>query len=195
MSDGPYKSLPLDKHWKGVAECAHNDSFSDEERAYAMYKALLNDVFDNIGKDCINSITNILIEQQQINLFSEQAIVEIENIAIHYSQTPLFHSLMEHIKTILLDGKRGGDALVEAFNLTMHKHAKARIRQVEEHYKRDAHTLSEQQKTVSVRDRMKRSLPIISDKNIGEEIIRIARGEALPTRPPKSGGLDDGPGL
>jgi len=195
MSDGPYKSLPMSKSWKDVAERAHKASFSDEEREQAMCVALRKDVLRNIGRDYINAIGHILIEQQQGNLLANQATFEIDNITSQYSQAPLRDSLSANIQVALHSGKSGEDALIEGVNLTLQEYGRGCNRQVEEHYKRDAQTLSEQQKTVSVRDIMTRTLSSSAVKKLGQEIVGLVRGESLQTRLTKSSGLDDGPRL
>ena len=39
MSDGPFKSLPLSRHWKRVAKYIENDAYSFEERRDALFYA------------------------------------------------------------------------------------------------------------------------------------------------------------
>ena len=43
MSDGPWKSLPLRRHWKQVAKQAENGAFSPEELSGALEAALLKE--------------------------------------------------------------------------------------------------------------------------------------------------------
>ena len=158
MSDGPYKSLPMSKSWKDVAERAHKASFSDEEREQSYCVALRKDVMRNVGQDYINAIGNILVDQQQGNLLANQAEIEIDNITGQYSQAPLRDTMSANIKAALHLGKNGEDALVGGVNLTLQDYGRGCNRQVEEHYKRDARTHSEREKTVSVRHIMALSL-------------------------------------
>lgn len=193
MSDGPYKSLPMSKSWKDVAERAHKASFSDEEREQSMCVALRKDVLRNVGKDYINAIGHILIEQQQGNLLSNQAATEIDNITNQFSQAPLRDTMSANIQAALHSGKSGEDALVDGINLTVQDYGRGCNRQVEEHYKRDARTHSEREKTVSVRDIMARTLSSAAIGNLGQEIVGFVRGDALQTRLVKSSGIEDGP--
>lgn len=193
MSDGPYKSLPMSNSWKNVAERAHKASFSDEEREQSYCVALRKDVLRNVGKDYMNAIGNILVDQQQGNLFADQTAVEIDNITNQYSQAPLRDAMSANIQVALHSGKSGEDALIEGVNLTLQDYGRGCNRQVEEHYKRDARTQSERQKTTSVRDVMSQILSSAAVRNLGKEIIGFVRGEAFQTRLVKSSGLEDGP--
>lgn len=193
MSDGPYKSLPMSKSWKDVAERAHKASFSDEEREQSMCVALRKDVLRNVGKDYINAIGNILVDQQQGNLLTDQAATEIDNISSQYSQSPLRDIMSANIQAALHSGKSGEQALVEGVNFTLQDYGRGCNRQVEEHYKRDARSHSEREKTVSVRDIMVRTLGSAAVGNLGQEIVGLVRGDRLQTRLEKLSGLEDGP--
>lgn len=193
MSDGPYKSLKMTAPWREVAMRAHKASFSDEEREQSMCVALRKDVFRNVGSDYINAIGNILVDQQQGNLFADQAAIEIDNITSQYSQAPLRDTMSANIQAALHSGKSGEDALVEGVNLTLQDYGRGCARQVEEHYKRDARTLSEREKTVSVRDIMAHTLSSSAVGNLGQDIVGFVRGGAFQTRLVKSSGIEDGP--
>lgn len=193
MSDGPYKSLPMSKPWKDVAERAHKTIFSNEEREQSMCVALRKDVLRNVGKDYINAVGNILIEQQQGNLLANQAVVEIDNITHQYSQAPLRDTMSANIQAALHSGRSGEDALIEGVNLTLQDYGRGCNRQVEEHYKRDARTQSERQKTISVRNILIRTLNSAAVQNLGKELVGFIRGEGIQTRLVKSSGLEDGP--
>lgn len=194
MSDGPYKSLPMSKSWKDVAQRAHKASFLDEEREQSMCVALRKDVLRNVGKDYINAIGNILVDQQG-NLFGDQAATEIDNITSQYSQSPLRDTMSANIQAALHSGESGEDALVEGVNLTLQDYGRGCNRQIEEHYKRDARTHSERIKTVSVRDIMARTLTSSAVRNLGQEIVEYVRGNAFQTRLVKASGIEDGPRL
>jgi len=193
MSDGPYKSLKMTAPWREVAMRAHKASFSDEEREQSMCVALRKDVLRNVGSDYINAIGNILLDQQQGNLFADQAAIEIDKITSHYSQATLRDTMSANIQAALHSGKSGEEALVKGVNLTLQDYGRGCARQVEEHYKRDARTHTEREKTVSVRDIMTRTLSSAAIGNLGQEIVGYVRGEALQTRLVKSSGLEDGP--
>ena len=183
----------MSKSWKDVAERAHKASFSDEEREQSMCVALRKDVLRDVGSDFLIAIGKILVEQEQGNLLADSAAVEIDNITSKFSQAPLRDNMSANIQAALHSGRNGEDALVEGVNLTVQEHGRGRNRQVEEHYKRDARTHSEREKTFSVRDILARTLNSAAVGNLGQEIIRFVQGGALQTRLVKLSGTDDGP--
>lgn len=193
MSDGPYKSLPMSKPWRDVAERAHKASYSDEERQQSMCVALRTDILRDAGKDYLNAIGNILVEQEQGSLLGDQASVEIDNIKERFSQSPLRDTINANIQAALYEGKSGEDALVDGVNQAIQEYGRSRNRQVEEHYKRDARNQSERQKTISVRDSLSATLVSGTVANLGNDIVGFIRGDALQTKLVKASGLDDGP--
>ena len=195
MSDGPYKSLPMSKAWKAAAERAHKASFSDEEREQSYCVAMRKDILRDVGQDYINAVGNLLVDKQQGNLLADQAAVEIDSITSQYTQAPLRDTMSANIQAALHSGKTGEDALAEGVNLTIQDYGRGRNRQIEEHYKRDALTHSEREKSVSVRDIMSRTLNSAAVRGLGQEIAGFVRGEAFQTRLVKSSGIEDGPRL
>jgi hypothetical protein len=158
-----------------------------------MCVALRKDILRNIGKDYINAIGNILVDQQQGNLLAEAAATEVANITNHHSQSPMRDTMSANIQVALHAGKSGQDALIEGVNLTLQDYGRGCNRQVEEHYKRDARTHSEREKTISVRDVMSRTLSSDAVANLGKEIVGMVRGVSLQVRLVKASGLEDGP--
>ena len=193
MSDGPYRSLPMRKAWKDVSEFAHKDSYSPGERAESMCVALRNDVLRDAGRDYINALGSVLVDQQQSNLLAGQAQVEIDNICARFSQSPLRDNISGHIQAALYSGLQGEAALVSGLNNAIHDHALGCIRQVEEHYKRDAQTDRERQKTVSVRANLMQTLSDSAIENLGAEFLGLTRGEKIQTQLLKAKSIDDGP--
>jgi hypothetical protein len=133
------------------------------------------------------------VEQKQGNLLADQSAVEIDSITNEFSQSPLRDTMSANIQAALHSGKSGEDALIEGVNLTLQDYGRGCNRQVEEHYKRDARTHSEREKTVSVRNIMARTLSSSAVANLGQEIVGFVRGAALQTRLVKSSGIEDGP--
>lgn len=193
MSDGPYKSLPMRKSWKDASERAHKQSFSEEERAESMCVALKSDFMRDAGRDYFQALGNVLVSQEQGNLLADQVMTEIENINNKFSQSPLRDNITEHIHAALHSGLQGEAALVEGVNRAVKDHGQGCIRQVEEHYKRDAKNFREHQKADSVRNILQRTLASEAISTVGNEIIDFIRGEAIQTRLVKASGLEDGP--
>lgn len=195
MSDGPYKSLPMKQSWRDVCERAHKEAFTEQERAQSMCVALHKDFLREVGKDYLMAIGNVLVDQQQGNLLSDHTNFEIDAIRYKFTQSPLRDALSEHIHAALYDGFSGERAIVEAVQRTTIDHGHSHIRQIEEHYKRDARDHNEQQKVISVRENLTRTLETDQVGKFGQDIVRLIRGEAVVSRLVKASGLDDGPEL
>lgn len=193
MSDGPYKSLPMKKAWKDVSERAHKASYSEEERAQSMCVALHKDFKREVGKDYLDALGRILVDQHQGNLLAEQAGFEVDAIHNKFTQAPLRDAVSGHVQAALFEGHRGELALAEGIYRAALEHGHAHIRQVEEHYKRNADNYTERQKTINVRDNLTKTLASDSVHKFGHEIVGLVRGEAVETKLTKAIGLDDGP--
>ena len=195
MSDGPYKTLPMRKAWKDVAERAHKGAYTDEETAEAMRIALHNDFQRDVGKEFFEAIGKLLIEQQQQNLLAAEAGFEIEAIRERFPSTSLGDAVIEHTQVALQRGLSGEAALEEGVNRAARDHAQACIRSVEEHYKRDAKSIREQAKTESVRDNLTKTLTSDAVADFGAEVVSVIRGEPVSTKLEKAVDLDAGPVL
>jgi len=192
MSDGPYKSLPMKRAWKDVSERAHKPSYTSDEREQSMCVAFHKDFKREVGKEFLNAVGHVLVEQQQQNLLSDQADFEVNAIKEKFSQSPLRDAVAEHTQVALYQGFKGEEALVEGVNRATQEHGHAHVRQVEEHYKRDASNYSEARKAVSVRNNLLDTLSSFRVRNFGKEIVSLIRGEVVPTKLFKASGLDDG---
>ena len=195
MSDGPYKSLPMKQAWKDACERAHKEVFTEEERARSMCVAMHKDFQREVGREYLQAIGNLLLEQDQGNLLADQVGLEISSIRFRFSQSPLRDALSENIHAALYDGYSGEAALVEGVRRTTQDHGHSHIRQMEEHYKRDARTFGEHQKTISVRDNLTRTLGSDAVQKFGREVVGLIRGDTVMSKLVKACGIDDGPEL
>lgn len=193
MSDGPYKSLPMKPAWKTVSEYAHKSVYTAEERENSMCVAFHKDFIRDVGKDFINAIGKVLVGQDQGNLLASQAEFEVNAIKNNYGQLPLRDAVCDHVHVALYQGLKGEAALREGVNRATQEHGHAHIRQIEEHYKRDASNYKERQKAVSVRTKLLETLASSRVRNFGNEIIGLIRGDAVVTKLVKASGVDDGP--
>ncbi|MEM9704437.1 MAG: hypothetical protein AAF850_00015 [Pseudomonadota bacterium] len=193
MSDGPYKSLKMRKAWRDVAERAHKDAFSLEERADGMCVALHDDFKRDVGKSALNAIANVLIETEQGNLFADQAGAELEAIRNSQRSTGFFDSIIEHIQVATHQGFTGEPALIEGLNRAGIDQARGNIRAVEEHYHRDTPNAEGAEKAASVRANLDATLQTDRVRAFGAEVIQLMRGESVSTKLEKDSDLDAGP--
>lgn len=193
MSDGPYKSLPMRKAWRDVAERAHKEAFTLEERADGMCVALHDDLKRDVGKDALKALGAILLESEQGNLLAAEAGAELEAIRNDCPSTGFLDSIIEHTQVALHQGKTGEAALTDGLNHAAIDQARANNRSVEEHYHRDTPTTKGAEKAVSVRQNLDATLQTERVRGFGNEAIQLMRGESVSTKLQKDIDLDAGP--
>lgn len=193
MSDGPYKSLPMRKAWRDVAERAHKDAFSLEERADGMCVALHDDRKRDVGDAVLKAIANVVVETEQGNLFADQTGAELEAIRNSQRSTGFLDSIIEHIQVAMHQGLTGEPALIEGLNRAGIDQARANIRAVEEHYHRDTPTAKGAEKATNVRANLDATLQTDRVRAFGAEVIQLMRGESVSTKLEKDSDLDAGP--
>ncbi len=70
MSDGPYKSLPLRKHWKSFADMVDRGLYKDLDMRDKLTTALLEDAKKEKLPDCINQLNGLICDDNgQAKLF------------------------------------------------------------------------------------------------------------------------------
>ena len=193
MSDGPYRSLPMRKAWRDVAERAHKDAFTLEERADGMCVALHDDFRRDVGKDALNAIGAVLLDSEQGNLLASQAGAELEAIRSDFRSSGFLDSVIEHTQVALHQGETGEAALTEGLNRAAIDQARANNRSVEEHYHRDTPTAKGAEKAVSVRQNLDATLHTERVRGFGTEVVQLMRGETVSTKLQKDSDLDAGP--
>jgi hypothetical protein len=193
MSDGPYRSLDMRKAWRDVAERAHKDAFTLEERADAMCAALHDDLKRDVGKGALKAVGAVLLDQEQGNLLSDQASAELEAIRGDSRSTGFLDSIIEHTQVALHEGKTGEEALQDGLNRAAIDQARANNRAVEEHYYRDTPTAKGAEKAISVRQKLDATLQTERVRGFSAEAIQLMRGEAVSTKLQKDSDIDAGP--
>lgn len=193
MSDGPYKSLPMRKAWRDVAERAQKEAFSLEERTDGMCAALHDDFKRDVGKAALKAISSILVETEQGSLFADQAGAELEAIRNSQRSTGFRDSIIEHTQVALHQGFTGEAALIEGLNRAGIDQARANNRAVEEHYHRDTPTSKGAEMAANVRANLDATLQTDRVRAFGVEVIQLLRGESVSTKLEKDSDLDAGP--
>ena len=193
MSDGPYRSLPMRKAWRDVAERAHKDAFTLEERADGMCVALHDDLKRDVGKDALNAIGAVLLDSEQGNLLMGHPEAELEAVRSDFRPTGFLDSIIEHTQVVLRQGMKGEAALIEGLNRAAIEQARANNRAVEEHYHRDTPTAKGAEKAVSVRQNLDATLRTERVCGFGAEAVQLMHGETVSTKLQKDKDLDAGP--
>lgn len=187
MSDGPHKSLPMRKPWKGVAEVADSDASTMPEVLPRLLNALSADWREEINAGLIANLRNIFDGADQLAMFPEQRRAQLEGLAREATGRPLAQILIECADRALAAGLYGVAALEDTAQRALELRVRRGIRQVEEHYLRK----SNEPRAARVRDKLEAAAAACDLGSWGRRLTGIEHG-ATTVRAIKQDGLDDG---
>jgi hypothetical protein len=137
MSDGPYRSLPMSRRWKRLAELAENANYDSAETCAAATHALLTTWRKQIPAAVIKGIREVFLERES-GLFADMQLARVDAIARDNAGYGLGHLLCAHASSVLSEGLTGETGLAEATRRTLNTLITRFTRQIEEHYCRKA---------------------------------------------------------
>lgn len=138
MSDGPYRSLNMEKVWRDLAQCVHYPANSVLDRTDALTKALLRTVKTQITPNGLRLIVEAFTGASQPDMFNTVSPEKLEAIRSLCLPSDLLNSAIDNAKLAVSFGLVGDDALENCLNRTIEDHCRSRSRQIEEHYLRKA---------------------------------------------------------
>jgi hypothetical protein len=187
VSDGPHRSLNMNRSWKHFAKCADNRAYSSAEVASAYLPALDQSCREEVPPGVWQRLTNIFTDQQQA-LFKEQSIEKIEELRAYVAGQPLGCSLIDAAVQRASQGTLTEDTLVQAAIQALAQRASRGNKQVEEHYYRKT---NDHPRTENIRERMEGALKQIALEPLARNYL--TNGTApKPGRGAKQDRLDDG---
>lgn len=183
MSDGPHKSLPMRRRWQLVAERADKRSYAVAEITDVMVLALEQDCRDEMSPEFLAGLRRVA---QEPFLFREGAAARLESLR-PLACSGLGRAVVDNVGP--LSGADIEDWLVlhESLKAAIQERAVRAIRQVEEHYLREATA----PRANNVRGRAEHS---IASANLDALVARVLSAQPVPVprAPAKQTGLDDG---
>ena len=185
MSDGPYKTLKMSAKWRALAKVAGNAAHSAAEVAEAMPAALAAD-WREIGQPFLRQMRAALGDDNRGVLISEIAKHEVARLRVQ-ATNPMEALLADNAMDVLRDGYRGAAAFEEAAAATIAERADRGLRQVEEHYRREA----SQGKAADIRGRLTESVQATDLKGLATALAAGVSARDL-TVPTDRSGLDEG---
>jgi hypothetical protein len=185
MSDGPHRSLNMNRSWKRLAEYADNEAYSLAEIAGAYIPALEQCCRDEVPDGLWGNLNRIFADQQQA-LFGEQKVQEITALRASVAGRPLGCALVDEAERLASIGTLGTQFLLEATTRALLSRAARANRQVEEHFYRN----STDRRTKNVRDRMESGLKAAALKTLAERCFNTSSAPISRSR--KQADLDDG---
>lgn len=185
MSDGPYKTLKMSTKWRALAKVAGNTAHSAAEVAEAVPAALAAD-WGEIGQPFLSQIRAALGDDDRGLLLSEVAKHEVTRLRTQ-ATNPMEALLADNAMDVLRDGHRGAVAFEEAAAATLAERADRGLRQVEEHYRREA----SHGKAANIRARLTDSVAAANLKGLASALAAGVPARSL-TAPTVRSGLDEG---
>jgi hypothetical protein len=185
MSDGPYKSLPMRRHWRALAERAATPAYTPDQVAESFPIALKNE----FREAPLAQIRNILGGPQD-SLFQEDPVIQLEAVRRSYRGSAVANTLIDCTLEAYAEGLTGDTAVKAALENALDEYARAGCLQIEEHYRRE-----EPQSTMNVRDRLKVARIQCPHSEIASELMSGDAGARGKARLQKRTGLDEGPSL
>lgn len=186
MSDGPYRSLPMSRSWKRLAEFSENLNFGTADTCAAAIDALDKTWRANVPTAVIGGLRNVFLEKQS-GLFSDQHVEEVEALSSMVDGHGVGKLLIDHAVCVLQEGGCGETGLLAAAERTLTAWGARASRQIEEHYLRKAPALLTRQ----VRERVEQALGTADRRALGRQLCDLGSGAARP-RSLKHKGIDDG---
>ncbi len=191
MSDGPHRSLPLNRGWKKFVEYADNHAYSADEVCAALPSALERDWKKDISPAFLSSIKDVLGDTSQGSLLSDSKINQLETMRSEGVGNGFANTLIDCSIDAVQAGLFGAQAVGHAIASALHERAYDGIRSVEEHYQR--HNVSGQ-KTLDIRSRLESGVAKCSLNDIALELSskgKLGNNYKLS----QNTSLDDGPPL
>lgn len=186
MSDGPHRSLPMPKHWKGVAERAENVSFSHSEVGEALEVSLLKD-FQGAP---ILDLGMILGAGEQTVLFEgTECIDQLEQFRQSCRGVMVGSNLIDCAIDAVGQGLSGSDALHKAVSCALKIAVESACNRIDEHQCGEG-----PQNASIVRKRLREASLSCRYDELATRILDGAKSEER-LKLEKRTGLDDGPPL
>ncbi|MCY4572758.1 MAG: hypothetical protein OXF01_08135 [Gemmatimonadetes bacterium] len=184
MSDGPWKSLPMRRHWKQVAKQAETGAFSADELSGAMEAAVRED-----GKELpIEALRRAVGSDDQRVLFIPDLSGQLETLRADQPGS----KFVETFFTCLLDaqarGLSGREMMKRAAANAFDEYTRDQSRSVEEHYYR-----SSRDPKVPVNDRLAAARRLCDFDSLAARMVAPSGSSPSPPSTVKRAGLDEGP--
>lgn len=135
MSDGPYRSLPMSRSWKRLAEFSENENFGGDDVCAAAVRALGETLRTEVPAQVLKHLSGVFLEQQA-GLFCDQRIEAIQAVRSLSAGHMIGKLLVDNAACVAEAGGFGEKGMVEVVERTLSAIGTRHARQIEEHYLR-----------------------------------------------------------
>jgi hypothetical protein len=186
MSDGPYKSLPMSRAWKRVAEFARNENFDADQMCEAAWRALMRDWRANVPLTLIHAVRDVFCGTQT-GLFADYQTRQLDGLRGLAGTQSLARLFLDCAVVNAEAGHAGHAALIKSAVDALLARGARGARQVEEHYLRKSTAALAK----TVRARLEHGITSGDLEGCARVLLKIAAPP--PARSPiKHQGLDEG---
>ena len=133
MSDGPYRSLPMSRGWKRLAQYAENENFGSAETCAAANSALEGTWRKEVPAVVVNELREVFLEPAS-DLFNDERFKRIQEAGDEAAGYGLARTLTMCASSVLTEGLSGEVGFLEAIKRAVWDYAARARRQMEEHY-------------------------------------------------------------
>ncbi|MDE2716963.1 MAG: hypothetical protein OXI33_08100 [Chloroflexota bacterium] len=186
MSDGPWKSLPLRRHWKQFAKRVEIRAFSAEEVIEALDAALLKEARELPFK----AIMRILAPNGQGTLFSPDLAGAIEALRQEHPGSKTAQTFLDYMSQQDASTSSGRDLVESAVADTLRECLHDNSRSTKEHYLRKTWLPWSR-----VSRRFTEACRAVDVQGLASRIVDDSGSPAPARSPVKRDGLDEGPQL
>ena len=183
MSDGPHRSLPLDRRWKRFTEYSGNPAFRVDEVRDALKIALEADARRTLHLSLLKSLAALLANRQISLDGNAEVVARLEQLRAQ-AGSDLARDLIDYA---ILEARNGRQpTLSHATRRVLLDLGARRLRQIEEHCLRHSSPQAE-----LVPTRAAEALRTSGVTDLVHRLLEADRAPAPTSLPPKTG-LDDG---
>ena len=180
MSDGPYKSLPLPRCWKKLAQRLENNAYSSTDVDETFHHEL------SIGfKDIpFEQVKNILLKN---NLFKRELINDLDKLKDFCAGSDIGIRFIDFVKIKYQKESKPKDIVASALKDTLDIHMKTFSRSIQEHYLR-----KDPNNSLNMQNKLTKACKRISLTNLVDTLINNTNEKQ---KLEKHQQIEDGPSL
>jgi hypothetical protein len=167
-------------HWKRVAECADNPSFTPQQVNDALLSALTQDCRDELTPGFLDSFAGVYG-----TLFHQDIETQLEGLRSE-AGVGLGRTVLDYALQQAAQGQTGHDAAAKALAAAVADRGARCARQMEEHYCRK----STEPRALNIRERIEQALSA-GPKSVARQMLKL-EPRSVGRTPRKRQGLDDG---
>ncbi len=185
MSDGPHRSLPMERLWKGFAKRAETKLLPIGEVSRHGERALLATLRKELPRPLLREVVQCLANRQTLLDGSAASQTLLERLKQTYPEGRLSGLFIDHVILATSEGQHGEKAAHEALQRVADYESDNRRRQIREHYLR-----SSWPGTPAALQRVDSALAALDLKELAAKVT--GSGDLLTLKPVPKADLDDG---